>query len=457
MPQFYFVKHLGLFFVLLLTSTFSFSQKKWTLPTCIEYAVQNNVQIKQAELYEKIAANNTLQSGLNLLPTINSGANYNFSFGNSIDPTTYSYVNSNSQSLTTNLNASLTLINGFQKVNTIYRNKAEQEASKFDKENTVNNTVLQLTNYFLQILLNKELLKTTEKQVDISDAQLTRAKTQAKSGTLAESGLYEFEAQLARDKASMIQAKNNVAIALLQLKLALQLSDSVDFDIESPSVAENMAVNFETLDASDIYRTAVYNQPSIKSAQAKVASAIFTRKVALGSLSPTISANFSMSDNYFNKATRVVSVVPYVTEPVGFNDQFKNNFSKVVGFNLSLPILAGWSRMNNIANAKIQQQIRTFELDNQKNRLRQDIQQAYNNAKAAQESYVANDKSAAAARKSFDVYQKRFDVGLANTFELQQARTNLLRAESQLIQAKYTYVLDLKILDFYQGKPISLQ
>jgi outer membrane protein len=366
-------------------------------------------------------------------------------------------VNSNSQSLTTNLNASLTLINGFQKVNTIYRNKAEQEASKFDKENTVNNTVLQLTNYFLQILLNKELLKTTEKQVDISDAQLTRAKTQAKSGTLAESGLYEFEAQLASDKASMIQAKNNVAIALLQLKLALQLSDSVDFDIESPSVAENMAVNFETLDASDIYRTAVYNQPSIKSAQAKVASAIFTRKVALGSLSPTISANFSMSDNYFNKATRVVSVVPYVTEPVGFNDQFKNNFSKVVGFNLSLPILAGWSRMNNIANAKIQQQIRTFELDNQKNRLRQDIQQAYNNAKAAQESYVANDKSAAAARKSFDVYQKRFDVGLANTFELQQARTNLLRAESQLIQAKYTYVLDLKILDFYQGKPISLQ
>lgn len=444
-------------FVLVLTSVSSFSQKKWSLQSCIEYAVQNNVQIKQAALYEKIAANNTLQSGLNLLPTINSGANYNFSFGNSIDPTTYTFVNSNSQSLTTNLNANLTLINGFQKINTIYRNIAEQEAAKFDKENSVNNTVLQLTNFFLQVLLNKELLKTTEKQIDLSETQLNRAKSQAKSGTLAETGLFEFEAQLARDKASMIQAKNNVTISLLQLKLALQLNDSIDFDIESPSIAENMAVNFETLNASDIYKSAVYNQPSIKSAQAKVASAIFTRKVALGSLSPTISANFSMSDNYFNKATRIVSVVPYVTEPVGFNDQFKNNFSKVVGFNFSLPILAGWSRMNNIANSKIQQQIRTLELDNQKNRLRQDIQQAYNNAKAAQESYIANDKSAAAARKSFDVYQKRFDVGLANTFELQQARTNLLRAESQLIQAKYTYVLDLKILDFYLGKPIRLQ
>lgn len=443
--------------MLVLTSVSSFSQKKWSLQSCIEYAVQNNVQIKQAALYEKIAANNTLQSGLNLLPTINSGANYNFSFGNSIDPTTYTFVNSNSQSLTTNLNANLTLINGFQKINTIYRNIAEQEAAKFDKENSVNNTVLQLTNFFLQVLLNKELLKTTEKQIDLSETQLNRAKSQAKSGTLAETGLFEFEAQLARDKASMIQAKNNVTISLLQLKLALQLNDSIDFDIESPSIAENMAVNFETLNASDIYKSAVYNQPSIKSAQAKVASAIFTRKVALGSLSPTISANFSMSDNYFNKATRIVSVVPYVTEPVGFNDQFKNNFSKVVGFNFSLPILAGWSRMNNIANSKIQQQIRTLELDNQKNRLRQDIQQAYNNAKAAQESYIANDKSAAAARKSFDVYQKRFDVGLANTFELQQARTNLLRAESQLIQAKYTYVLDLKILDFYLGKPIRLQ
>ncbi len=438
-------------------STFSFAQKRWTLQSCIEYAVQNNVQIKQAELYEKIAVNNTLQSGLNLLPTINSGANYNFSFGNSIDPTTYSYINSNSQSLTTNLNANLTLINGFQKINTILKNVADYKASKYDKENTVNNTALQLTNYFLQILLNKELLKTTEKQVDISESQLSRAKSQTKSGTLAESGLYEFEAQLARDKATMIQTRNTVTLSLLQLKLALQLNDSIDFDIELPSVTENMAVNFETLNASDIFNTAVYNQPSIKSAQAKVKSALFTKRIALGSLSPTISANFSMSDNYFNKATRVVSVVPYVTEPVGFNDQFKNNFSKVVGFNLSLPILAGWSRMNNIANSKIQVQIRSYELDNQKNKLRQDIQQAYNNAKAAQESYVANDKSATAARKSFEAYQKRFDVGLANTFELQQARTNLLRAESQLIQAKYTYVLDLKILDFYQGKPISLQ
>jgi len=437
--------------------SFSFSQKKWTLQECIEYATSNNIQIKQAELYERISKNNTVQSIVNLLPTANSSANYNFSFGNSIDPTTYSYVNSNSQSLTLNLNSNLTLINGLQKVNTINRNKADLQSSTFDKENTVNTTVLQLTNYFLQVLLNKELQQISEKQVGISEAQLARAKAQNKSGVLAEAGLFEFDAQVARDNVSFIQTKNNTILALLQLKIALQLSDSVLFDIASPEVAENMLTKIDNLSPTDIYNTALYNQPSIKSAQAKVASALFTRKIALGVLSPTIGLNFSMSDNYFNKATCYISYVPPVTEPVNFHDQMKTNFSKVVGFSFSMPIFTGWARMNNIANAKLQTQIKVLDLENQKNKLRQDIQQAYNNAKAAQESYLANEKASSSAKKSFDAYQKRFDVGLANTFELEQSRLNLFRAESQLVQSKYSYVLDLKILDFYQGKPIRLQ
>lgn len=440
---------------LLVTST-SFSQTKWTLKHCLEHAASKNIQIKQAELLERISKNNLIQSKTNFLPTASTDANYNFTFGNSIDPTSYRYINSNSQSLTFGLSSNLTIFNGLQKVHTVYRNKADYEAAAFDKANTINSTALQLTNLFLQVLLNKELKTISAKQLEISQEQLTKTKSQIQSGILAETAIYEFEAQVARDNASLIQASNNVDVSLLQLKIALQLPENQAFDIEAPTtniVLENIA----NTSASEIYKIALYNQPSIKSAQAKIASAIFTKKLAWGTLSPTLSATFSLRDNYFNKATNIVSISPYVTEPVGIETQLKNNLTKVAGFSFSMPILYGGSRVNNIANAKLQQQIKELELDNQKNKLQQDVLQAYNNARVALENMLANEKARNAAQKSLEVVEKRFGVGLSNSFELQQIRTNFIRSESQYLQSKYSYLLNLKVLDFYKGLPITLE
>lgn len=484
------MKNLGLLLLLVLLSTCSFAQKKWTLQECLSYAQNNNIEIKQAELSAKISKNNYLQSKLNVLPTISGDASYGFNFGNSINPTTYSFSQSNSQSASLGLNGSLPLFTGLQQINNIGRSKYDQLATQFDYQNVVNNTALSITNLFLQILVNQELQGIAEKQLGISVEQLNRAKKQTTAGTLAESALFEFEAQKARDEASITAAKSNLEIALLTLKIALQLPENENFNVLIPEIKENSMFDLDKESSSSIYQYAVNNQPSVKSAEARVKSAEFTQKIQKGTLSPTLSMSFSLRDNYFNKASQPGNVSYYLADitqsspiykdfsssnpldnivgydrlkvkydevktPVG--TQLKNNFSKAVNFNLSIPLFSGWKKMTNIANSKLQYQIAKLSLDASKNRLQQDITRAYANAKAAQESYMANDKSATAARKSFDVYQKRFDVGLANTFELQQARTNLLRAESQLIQAKYTYVLDLKILDFYQGKPISLQ
>lgn len=440
----------------LIQSLFCAAQKAWTLQDCIEYAITNNVQIQQAEINEHISKNNLLQSELNLLPSISGAANYNFTFGYSISPVDYQYSKTNSQQLTTSLNSSLTLINGLQKINTIRKSKADAQAAGFDKQNTINNTTLQLTNYFLQVLLNKELLAVAQSQLDISATQLDQAKAKLKAGTMAEAEIYQFESAEASNNASMIQAKNNLSLSILQLKIALQLPDSVGFDVAAPNITNHMLTDISRQTETELYSQAVYNQPAIKSAQAKVASAIYGHKIAIGSLSPSISFNFMLGDNYYDQAAKVISISPYVTEPISFRDQFKNNLQKIAGFNLQVPIFSGWSRMTNISNSKLQRQIQELELSNQKNKFRQDIQQAFNNAKGARETYFANEKAAISARKSYEAYQKRFSVGMSNSFELQQAQTNLYKAESQSAQSKYSYLLYLKILDFYQGKPIRI-
>jgi len=438
------------FLALLLISLSTFAQSEWTLKSCLEHAASNNIQIKQAEIQAKIAKNNVLQSILNFGPSANLNSGYNFNFGNSIDPTTFTFVRENSQSLTLSFNSNLTLFNGLQKINTYNRNKAELEAAKYDAENTLNNTALQITNLYLQTLLNEELREVAKKQMDISENQLSRAKTQAKAGTLAEASLHEFEAQLARDNASFTQAKYNALYSLLQLKLSLQLPDTTSFEIKAPELSKTAMLTNTT--SQTVFNTALYNQPSIKSAQARIASARFTRKIALGAFSPTLSFVFNMSDNYFNKAVNFVT-----REPITLATQFKNNFSKVAGFSFSLPIFTGGSRLVNTQNTKLQEQSRMLELDNQKNQLRQTIEQAYNNVKASFETLLANEKAKVAARRSFESYEKRYEVGLANTFELQQSSTNLFRAESQYLQAKYTYLLNQKVLEFYEGKPLSLE
>lgn len=469
----------------------SFAQQdetSWTLEQCLKWAAANNIQIKQAELSAKIAKNTYLQSKLNLLPTISGDGSYGFNFGNSINPTTYSFSQTNSQSASMGLSGNLPLFTGLQQIHNIGKTKADLEANKYDYENTINNTALNITNLFLQIVVNKELEKVAEKQLEISNEQLDRAKKQALAGTLAEASIFEFEAQKARDEASLTNAQNNVEINLLSLKIALQIPDKNNFNIAVPDLKADNLQDLAKLSANGIYEYALNNQPSIKSSEARLKSAQYTEKIALGSLSPTISLGASVRSNYFSQNYKYGAVqykfVDYGTpifstatgtpgagdvigydrltlsrEQLGvtpFSQQLKDNLTKAVNINLSVPIFSGWKKMTNIQNSKLQQQISSLNLEASKNTLRQDVLRAYTTAKSAAESYFANLKAYESSKKSLDAFEKRFSVGLSNNFELQQARTNLVRAESQMIQSKYTYLLDLKILDFYQGKPITL-
>ena len=423
----------------------------WTLEDCLRYASQNNIAVRQADFNQQISKNTYIQSKINLLPTVSANAAYSFDFGYSINPTTYTYVKQNSQIFSPSGQANLTLFSGLQQINTIRKDKYDLLAYNSDYLNSINTTALNVTNLFLQIVLNKELLKAAQKQVDISQSQLDVTKAKIKAGTLAETAVYDFEAQLARDQATLIGQRNSQDIALLALQIALQLPDQQSFDVLVPEINIGSVMSFDKLSPREIFQYAAQNQPSVKAAQARLMSALTSIKVARGTLSPTFSVSYNVRDNYFDKATTL-----FTNKPISFKDQFNQNLSNGITFNASIPIFTGWQRMTSIANAKLTAKIQELNVENANNSLRKDVYQAYANAKGYAETYVANLKALESQRMAYETAKKRYDAGLAAAYELEQSRDNLARTESNAIQAKYNYIFSVKVLDFYQGKTITL-
>jgi outer membrane protein len=452
--------------LIIFTIGFCYAQpqmKAWTLEECLKYAIDSNIAVQQADLNRRVYENTYVQSKLNVLPTVSVNSSYAFNYGYSINPTNYTFIKQNSQSFLPSGQGNLNLFMGLQQINTIKKDKYDLQAASSDYLNTINNTVLNVTNLFLQIVLNKELVKAAQKQVDISQSQLDVMKAKIKAGTMAETAVYDFDAQLARDQAAVITQQNTNSISILALQIALQLPGLLAFDVIVPDINIGSVMSFEHLNPHDIYEYALKNQPSIRAAQARVESALFSIKIAKGALSPVFSLSYNGRDNYFNQATtspsytftnNMLNIIP--GEPQSFKSQFNQNVANNVSFNMSLPLFTGWQRMTAIANAKLQYKIQQLNVESADNALQQNVYQAYANAKGYAQAYSANLTALESQQKAYDVAQKRYDAGLAAAYELEQTRDNLARSESNAIQAKYNYIFSVKVLDFYQGKPITL-
>ena len=208
-----------------------------------------------------------------------------------------------------------------------------------------------------------------------------------------------------------------------------------------------------------IYGYAVKNQPSVKSAEAKWLSSQSSQKIAKGFITPTISVGYNLFSGYTNAPNEGINFQTlqlYSTPADPYFTQLKNNLKDILALQVTVPLFGKGQIFINISNAKLQQQIKQLDLENAKVKLRADIEQAYTNAKVAAESFVANKKSYESAQKSYFSLEKRFESGLATNFDLQQSKNTLASAESEMIKAKYTYVFRVKILDYYQGKALTL-
>ncbi len=434
------------------------AQEKWSLNKCIEYAKENNINIKMNKLDVEVQANNAKQSKLNLLPSLNGNMGYNFSYGRSLSANN-TYEQRNTQGGNIGVSASVNLFNGFQKQNIIKQNNLNLQASLQDVEKAKEDLAINITSRYLDILFKKEMLQVAKEKLKVTRQQISRSEELVKAGTMPKGTLMEQKAQLAREEVEVVNAQNALDLGLLDLAQLLDLKTTKGFDISDPELPVINA-NKSMIDPESIFSGAVNVRPEMKAADFRLKSAEKGLAIAKGARLPSLSMSGSWGSSYskdFPEMGVDAQGRPIIIrKEMGLADQLKNRESKGFGFNLRIPIFNGGSVNRNIANARINVERNNLNIENAKNILRKQIQQAYANARAAMNKYFSSEEAIKSSEEAFRYTQEKFDLGLVNSVDYNQEKNNLFQAKSNLLQAKYEYIFRAKILDFYNGIPIKL-
>ena len=476
------LSHISIFFIAILLGSFNgFAQEKWDLQKCLDYATANNVVLKIAGLPQQSNQANLVQSQMQLFPTLNAGGGQGYQFGRNIDPFTNQFTNDPVRTNNFFLSTNVTLFNGFRQMNTIKQNKAILEASKYDYDQARNDMYLSLVNAYIQVIFNQELLGVARFQLENTQNQLDRVLKQIEAGSAAEVAKYDLLSQKANNEVQITNAENNLAFAILQLKQILQIPMNQPFDVVIPQIPEpSEDALVQTPEA--IWQIAEGNLPNIKSADLNIKASEIGVDIAKSNAYPTLSANAQVLSGYSSQGvirnvvdggtrtqvigfvtgspSQTVSTILPVTniniERNPWGSQVSENLRQSVGINLNIPIFNNLRAKNSVALSRVQLDRNKLQAQNIRNQVRQTIEQAYNSAKAASRTYASNKIRVNSLTETFKVQEQRLQVGAGNSFDYAIARNNLNIAQSDLIRSKYDFVFRMKILDFYEGKPITL-
>jgi outer membrane protein len=419
----------------------------WSLEECIKYAIDNSIQIKQQTIQTKVQKNSLDQAKLSLLPTISGQVSHDYSFGRALDQSTYTFYNQTVQQDYFYLGGRTDLFNGLQNLNTIQKNKYELLAGEQDLQRIRDNVALSVALAYLQILLNKELVTANENQLNITLQQIEKTRKLVDAGSVARGNLLQIEAQAAQEELSLITMKNQLETSYLNITQLLELQSPAGFEIVVPelSVEQNSVV---TGNIDEIYSLAAQSRPEIKSSELKLTASEYALKIAKGARSPSISLSHTFGTRY--------SYIKGIPGFQSFSDQLKNNKNYGLGVSMNIPVLNGWQVNKNISNSKLTVESSQYTLEGTKKTLYKDIQQAYTDAVASLKKYNASSKAVSSSEESFRYTEQKFNVGMITPVDYNASKTQLLKAQSDMSQAKYEFIFKTKVLDFYKGLPLNL-
>ena len=450
---------------------------------CVDYALKNNISVRQADVQARISALTYKQSKLSQYPSASFQNNGAYNFGRFINPTTNLFTNVDQFTTNHSLNVNLDLFNWFSKKNTIAANQYQAEAYVAGVEKARNDIALNVANAYLQILLSAEQINISDIQVKQSLDQLSVVQKQVNAGAVPELNLAQIESQLAGDSSTLITANANYTLSVLQLKALLNVPADSAFDVAVPAVETIPVESLAELDPTYVYSLAVKNMPQQKINDLNLQAAIKNVSAVKGQLYPSftffggLNSTYSNADktlgtnpvNMFVPIGKVeVAGIPYTVTTLReqsvptssvkntYFRQVGNNFNQFIGVGLDIPIFnAGIARTN---WKKAQLNVENVQLQNAADAqtLKQDIYQAHASAMAALQKFNASQKEVQTAQKAYDFARKRFDIGLLNAIDLITTQNNLFRAKINMTSSQYDYVFKIKLLEFYKGQGIKL-
>lgn len=424
------------------------AQETWSLRRCIDYAVEHNIDIRQA-------ANTAEQSAVEVntakwarLPNLNGSANQSWNWGRTQtavpDETTgdYStvYVNTASNGTNMQLSTSIPLFTGLELPHQYSLAKLNLKAATADLQKAKDDISINIASAYLQVLFNQELHDVALGQVELSLQQCQRIESLAGVGKASSAEVADARARVAQDRMTAVQTENDYRLSLLTLSQLIELDSPEGFMLESPSTAITPS---PVTPPDDIYQTALTSKASIQAAQYRLEGSKHSVRIAQSGFYPQLNLNGSLGTSYYSTINRT------------FRQQMGDNFSKYLGLSLSVPLFNRLATRNRVRTARLQQENYALQLENAKKTLYKEIQQAWYNATAAESKYASSHAATLASEESFRLMTQKYENGKANAVEFNEAKQNLMKAQSDELQAKYEYLFRTKILDFYKGVPIE--
>jgi len=468
--------------LLLMSVSVSFAQqgKKWTLQECVEYALKNNIQIKQSELDLQLSAIDRKDAVGSFLPTLNANANHSWNIGLNQNITTGLLENETTQFTSAGLNMGVDIYKGLQNQNRLRRSKLSIIASQYRLDKMKDDVSLNVANAFLQILFNKENLKVQKEQFTNNERLMTRTQEMVNAGSVPRGDLADMRATVATSQKAVVDAENLLMISKLSLAQLLQIDDFKYFDVaDNDYEVSESPVMMQTPDA--IFEKAKEARNEIKIARKNLEIAERDVKIARGALQPNLQGYYSFSTRAAytdrvvggiqdpdNPTTVIGSVegtgqnvvqqnfIPVLGRYEPIFDQFSENKGHNFGLQLSIPILNGFAARNNVERSKVELERSKIAYSQAELDLERNVYQAFVDAKNALQAYEASLVAVEARELAFNYAQERYNVGMMNSFDLNQAQTLYVNSQSDSVRAKFEYIFRVKVVEFYFGIPINI-
>jgi outer membrane protein len=413
----------------------------WTLAECMDWALEHNLSVVQQEMSRQSSEIDLNSAQWSLAPAVQASASENWSFGRGLGGDN-TYASGNSSTTGFSIGAGVNLFDGLATPNRISQARLNLDAATADLEKARDDIRVSVAQAYVQILYNYEILDVARQQITIDSLQVARLEGLLRAGKASSAELSQQKASLAQSQVTLVQAENNLRVALLDLAQLLEFPTFDGFSVVRPEV---QVEDFYLGTPDDIYDQACGLRPAVRAEQLRLDASDKSIAIAKAAYMPSLSLSAGLGTNYYSN---------YGGK--GFWDQMNDNFSQYVGLSLSIPIFNKFSTRNQVRSAQLSRTAQQVRLRQVQQQLYKEIQQAWNGAVAARAKYDASLMAASAAQDAFELVQAKYENGKATITEFNESRTQMLKTRSDAIQATYEYVFQTSLVNFYRGGTLDL-
>lgn len=412
----------------------SASAAEWSLDSCINYALQHNLDIRASELELLQGENSITEAKDGFLPSVSAGASQSWDFGRGLTAQN-TYANRNTSMFSWNAQMSLPVFQGLRAIRQLRYSRSNVAMLRLQTEAARDEVRLSVITYYLQVLYNKELLEVSREQLRLSNVQLSRQETLFEGGKVPEVDLLQARAQVAQAEVDVVNSENDYNSSIIELTKLLELPDIEDFKVAS--VDEEIAA---MPDVMEIYDNALANFPALRAARHNVTLADEAIDVAKSGYLPRLNFNAGLGSSYYTISGG---------ESYSFGKQMRDNFSKSLGFSLSVPIFDAFSTRNSVRQAKVRRLNALLQVQQRESDMLKNIRLAHQQAKGAEVKYNAGKIAVETSKAALDAMTEKYTYGKANSSEWEQAQSDYITTLARQVQAKYEMILRNRILRFY--------